>query len=96
MEECYLHLCVFTVHATPQPVSGLIPCSHSQVAAQQAAALAEDPSVFDYDSVYDSIQEERVQPLQAEKLQRKSRYIEGLLDKAKEREREQDIVYERR
>lgn len=67
-----------------------------QVAAQQAAALKEDPSAFDYDSVYDSIQEKRVQPQQAEKLERKSRYIDGLLSKAKEREREQDIVYERR
>ena len=61
-----------------------------------AAALAEDPSAFDYDSVYDSIQEQRVQPKLAEKHARKSRYIEGLLDKAKEREREQDIVYERK
>ena len=34
-------------------------------------------------------------PKQAEKLARKSRYIEGLLDKAKERAREQDIIYER-
>ena len=61
-----------------------------------AAALAEDPSAFDYDGVYDSIQEQRVQPKLAEKHARKSRYIESLLDKAKEREREQDIVYERK
>ena len=51
--------------------------------------------MFDYDGVYDSIQEQRVQPRQQEKLARKSRYIEGLLDKAKERQREQDIIYER-
>ncbi|KAK9810734.1 hypothetical protein WJX73_003832 [Symbiochloris irregularis] len=68
----------------------------TKVAAQQAAALAEDPSIFDYDGVYDDLQEQRVQPKQAEKLERKSRYIEGLLDKAKERQREQDVVYERR
>ena len=61
-----------------------------------AAALAEDASVFDYDGVYDSMQEQKEQPRQAEKLARKSRYIEGLLDKAKERQREQDIVYERK
>ena len=60
-----------------------------------AAALAEDASVFDYDGVYDSIQEARVQPKQQEKLARKSRYIGGLLDKAEERKREQDIIYER-
>jgi hypothetical protein len=37
-------------------------------------------------------------PLQvrAARAQRSSKYIEGLLDKAKERQREQDIVYERR
>ena len=52
--------------------------------------------MFDYDGVYDDIQAQRVQPKKEEKLARKSRYIEGLLDKAKEREREQDIVYERK
>jgi coiled-coil domain-containing protein 55 len=34
--------------------------------------------------------------LQAARAARSSKYIEGLLDKAKERQREQDIVYERR
>lgn len=68
----------------------------AKVAAQQAAALADDPTVFDYDGVYDDLQQQRTQPKQSEKLERKSRYIEGLLDKAKERQREQDIVYERR
>jgi coiled-coil domain-containing protein 55 len=66
-----------------------------QVADLHAAALAQDASVFDYDGVYESIQEQRVKPKQQEKLARKSRYIEGLLDKAKERQREQDIIYER-
>lgn len=58
--------------------------------------MAEDASIFDYDSHFESIQQQRTVPKQQEKLARKSRYIEGLLDKAKEREREQDIVYERR
>lgn len=62
----------------------------------QQAALAEDPSIFDYDSHVDSIQERREGPKEAERQARKSRYIEGLLDKAKERQKEQDIVYERR
>lgn len=62
----------------------------------QQQALAEDATVFDYDGVYDSIQAERVQPKQAEKLARKSRYIEGLMRKAEERKKEEDIVYERR
>jgi len=81
----------------PSPVlpSSARRCS-AQVAQQHAAALAEDASVFDYDGVYDELQAQRAAPKQAEKLARKSRYIEGLLDKAKEREREQDIVYERK
>ena len=61
-----------------------------------AAALAEDASVFDYDSHFDAIQEQREQPKIEAKQARKSRYIEGLLDKAKEREKEQDIIYERK
>eukprot|EP00873_Tetraselmis_striata_P035740 jgi/Tetstr1/456004/TSEL_042782.t1 len=62
---------------------------------QHKEAMEQDASVFDYDGVYDSIQQARVQPKQAEKAARKSRYIENLLDKAKERKKEQDILYER-
>ena len=53
--------------------------THAQVAEIQAAALAEDASVFDYDAHYDAIQESRDQPKRQEKLQRHSRYIESLL-----------------
>ncbi|KAK9827568.1 hypothetical protein WJX74_010906 [Apatococcus lobatus] len=70
--------------------------SDAKVAELHKAALAEDASIFDYDGHYDTIQQQRTVPKQQEKLARRSRYIEGLLDKAKEREREQDIVYERR
>ena len=59
--------------------------------AQHDAALAEDPTVFDYDGVYDDIKVSQKEPKQAEKLERKSRYIGGLLSKAKEREREQNV-----
>ena len=62
-----------------------------QVKAQHAAALAEDPTVFDYDGVYDDIKVSQKEPKQAEKLERKSKYISGLLSKAKEREREADV-----
>jgi len=62
---------------------------------QHKEALEQDASVFDYDGVYDSIQKARTQPKQAEKAERKSRYIGNLLDKAKERQKEQDILYER-
>ena len=42
------------------------------------------------------LQDQKVRPAQQEKLERRSRYIENLKDKAKEREKEQGIVYERR
>ncbi|CAK0786621.1 hypothetical protein CVIRNUC_009835 [Coccomyxa viridis] len=65
-----------------------------KVAQLHAAALAEDASVFAYDEVYDSLKESE-KPKREEKKERKSKYIEGLLDKAKERNKEQDIIYER-
>ena len=42
------------------------------------------------------LQDQKVRPALQEKLERRSRYIENLKDKAKEREKEQGIVYERR
>lgn len=69
-------------------------CNVVQVAQLHAAALAEDASVFAYDEVYDSLKESEKPKREAQK-ERKSRYIEGLLDKANERNREQDIIYER-
>jgi len=62
---------------------------------QHSEALAQDASVFDYDGVYASIQEAREKPKQDEKAARQSRYIGNLLEKAKERNKEQDILYER-
>ena len=62
----------------------------------QAAALSEDPSIFDYDSHFDVQQQQREASKPAAAQARKSRYIETLLDKNKERQREQDIIYERR
>lgn len=58
--------------------------------------MAEDSSVFDYDSHYDAIQDARAAPKRQEKTARESRYIASLLEKAEERRREQDVLYERR
>ena len=69
-------------------------CNAYQVAQLHATALAEDASVFAYDEVYDSLKESEKPKREAQK-ERKSKYIEGLLDKAKERNREQDISYEK-
>ena len=60
-----------------------------------AAALAEDPSVFDYDSHFDTIQESRAEPKRKQKTARESKYIASLLETAEERKREQDVQYER-
>ncbi|KAL0020521.1 hypothetical protein WJX79_000102 [Trebouxia sp. C0005] len=67
-----------------------------KVANMHAKALEEDPSIFDYDSHFDAMQEQKVRPAMQEKIERKSRYIEALKDKAVQREREQNVVYERR
>ncbi|KAG1670288.1 hypothetical protein FOA52_003638 [Chlamydomonas sp. UWO 241] len=68
----------------------------AKVQAQYEDALAQDASVFDYDGVYDSMQEQRVQPKQQEKIERKSRYIAQLKDQAEGRKRESDVQFERR
>lgn len=61
-----------------------------------AAALAEDPNAFDYDGVYDSIQEQKAAPKQQDRIDRKPKYIANLLEQAQVRKREQDISYESR
>ncbi|RWR92036.1 nuclear speckle splicing regulatory protein 1 isoform X1 [Cinnamomum micranthum f. kanehirae] len=63
---------------------------------QHKKALAEDPSVFDYDGVYDEMKEETVRPREQDRQERKSKYIEALMNKAKVREREHEIIYERK
>lgn len=62
-------------------------------------ALQEDPTAFDYDSVYDQINEQRKseQDKKKEEAQkRQPRYIQAILDKTKERKREQDVIYDRK
>ncbi|XP_059659643.1 uncharacterized protein LOC132306319 [Cornus florida] len=63
---------------------------------QHKKALEEDPSVFDYDGVYDEMKENVVRPVAHDRQERKSKYIQTLMEKAKEREREHEIVYERK
>lgn len=59
-------------------------------------ALEEDPSVFDYDGHYDEMKEKVARPRVQDKTERKSKYIEILQQKAKEREREHEIIYEKK
>ncbi|WIA28554.1 hypothetical protein OEZ86_011094 [Tetradesmus obliquus] len=68
----------------------------SKVQEMYAAALAEDPNAFDYDGVYDSIQQEKAAPKAQDKVARQPKYIANLLEQAQLRKREQDITNERR
>jgi coiled-coil domain-containing protein 55 len=60
-----------------------------------ASALAEDPNAFEYDSLYESMQEQKVAPKQQERLARRPKYIASLLEQAEVRKKEQGITYER-
>ncbi|VFQ67236.1 unnamed protein product [Cuscuta campestris] len=66
------------------------------VEEQHKKALEEDPSVFDYDGVYDSMKMKAVQPQVLDREERKPKYIRQLMEKAKQREREHEIVYEKK
>lgn len=63
---------------------------------QHKKALEEDPLAFDYDGVYDKMKEKQVRPRVQDRQDRKPKYIQALMDKAKQREREHEIIYERK
>lgn len=70
--------------------------SLEQVSLLHQAALEQDSTAFAYDEVYDDIKAKSapVQKTNPEEL--KSKYIPKLLAKAKSRQQEQEIIYERR
>uniref|UniRef100_A0ACD5UQR8 Uncharacterized protein n=1 Tax=Avena sativa TaxID=4498 RepID=A0ACD5UQR8_AVESA len=70
--------------------------AHQKVEELQKKAIEEDPSVFAYDEVYDDMKEKAARPKMQAKVVRQSKYIEALKEKAEQRKREQDIVYERK
>lgn len=70
--------------------------AHRDIEEQHKKALEEDPTVFDYDRVYEDMKGKIVQPLTEDRQERKSKYIQSLLEKAKERERQHEIIYERK
>lgn len=61
--------------------------------------MAEDPTAFDYDGIYDLMKKETLQQeiqIKAEKSGgKKPKYVETILATHKERKREQDIIYNR-
>ncbi|CAN1151434.1 Nuclear speckle splicing regulatory protein 1 [Linum perenne] len=70
--------------------------SMKNIEEQHKKALEEDPSVFDYDGVYDEMKQAVVRPRVEDKQQKTPKYIDTLIKKAKERERQQEIVFERK
>ncbi|XP_065017806.1 uncharacterized protein LOC135644265, partial [Musa acuminata AAA Group] len=67
-----------------------------KIEEQHKKAMEEDPSVFDYDGVYDEMKGKIARPKVKDRTERKSKYIETLMEKAKQREGEHEIVYERK
>ncbi|XP_052202998.1 uncharacterized protein LOC127808473 [Diospyros lotus] len=67
-----------------------------EIEEQHKKALEEDPSVFDYDGVYDEMKQKATRPLVQDRQERKPKYIQALIEKAKVREREHEIIYERK
>ncbi|KAL7247165.1 hypothetical protein ACSBR2_002141 [Camellia fascicularis] len=50
---------------------------------QHKKALEEDPSMFDYDGVYDEMKEKVARPLAHDRQEKKLKYIQALIEKAK-------------
>ena len=64
-----------------------------QEALKKRAAATLDASIYDYDGVYDSL---HAAPAQKKDDEKKSRYIGDLLQAAKRRDRERDVIKERK
>eukprot|EP00252_Welwitschia_mirabilis_P000238 TRINITY_DN10231_c0_g1_i1.p1 TRINITY_DN10231_c0_g1~~TRINITY_DN10231_c0_g1_i1.p1 ORF type:complete len:330 (+),score=79.74 TRINITY_DN10231_c0_g1_i1:81-1070(+) len=69
--------------------------SRKDVEQQHQKALEEDPSIFDYDGVYDTMKTKVTRPLQEDRAKREPKYIGKLVQKAKLRQMEHEIIYER-
>eukprot|EP01018_Ginkgo_biloba_P029305 Gb_11153 [translate_table: standard] len=69
--------------------------SNKDVEQQHKQALEQDPTVFDYDCVYDEMKNKRARPLEHDRSKRESKYIGKLMEKAKARQQEQEIIHER-
>lgn len=67
-----------------------------EVELQHKAALEQDSTAFAYDEVYDDIKAKSAPSRKVDPKQSKPKYITKLLDKAKARQQEQEIIYERK
>ncbi|OAY61343.1 nuclear speckle splicing regulatory protein 1 [Manihot esculenta] len=70
--------------------------SLKDIEEQHKKALEEDPSVFDYDGVYDKMKLKIAQPREQDREERKPKYIQALIKKAEQRQREHEIIYEKK
>ncbi|KAF2291881.1 hypothetical protein GH714_035978 [Hevea brasiliensis] len=70
--------------------------SLKDIEEQHKKALEEDPSVFDYDGVYDEMKLKIAQPREQDREERKPKYIQALIKKAEQRQREHEIIYEKK
>ncbi|KAH8497817.1 hypothetical protein Peur_073082 [Populus x canadensis] len=69
--------------------------SLKDIEEQHKKALEEDPSVFDYDGVYDEMKQKIAQPKALDRQKRESKYIKTLMGKAEERKRQHDVIFEK-
>ncbi|KAH7680735.1 coiled-coil domain-containing protein 55 [Dioscorea alata] len=67
-----------------------------KIEEQHKKAMEEDPSVFDYDGVYDEMKEKIARPKLEDKSERVPKYIHSLKVAAEKRQRNQEIVFERK
>ncbi|KAF4385809.1 hypothetical protein F8388_010365 [Cannabis sativa] len=70
--------------------------SLKDIEEQKRKALEEDPMAFDYDGVYDEMKSKTTKVQTQDREERKPKYIQNLLRKAELRQKEQEIVYERK
>ncbi|XP_009140787.1 nuclear speckle splicing regulatory protein 1 [Brassica rapa] len=70
--------------------------SHKETEEQLKKALEEDPSAFAYDEVIDDIKQKAIVPKLQDRQDRKPRYVQHLMKKAEQRQKEHEIVYERK
>jgi coiled-coil domain-containing protein 55 len=68
--------------------------SKKQMEEAASQALAEDPSIFEYDSLYDQMVEEKKKKAQNLSSERKPKYIHTLKKAAERRKLEGELVYE--
>ncbi|KAL0924716.1 hypothetical protein M5K25_005569 [Dendrobium thyrsiflorum] len=63
---------------------------------QQKKTLEEDPLAFDYDGVYDEMKSTTARSRVQDQSKREPKYITAIMESAKKREREHEIIYERK